>query len=117
VTENANQRNPIKLYDQINPIKPFAPSTKWSQNDVSLSKGFNEDDLKTYIIRKPDILQAQLFDRHILKDHQKMFPKRETLGQLIANRYPRTETPGSSPSEIKQMYRNMTQGNTQTNPM
>jgi len=62
-----NTRAPSSVYyAQINPIDPVTPSQNWATNPNR--RGFNMDDLSTYIIREPDKLQAALFDRFILKD-------------------------------------------------
>jgi hypothetical protein len=76
------------IYEQINPIRPVRSSTNWATEEPS--RGFNMDDISTYVVRPADRLQAALFDRFILEDYAAVFKRRKTqdpnLGELITSK-------------------------------
>jgi hypothetical protein len=53
------------IFQQVSPIYPRAPSANWA-TDTNY-KGWNQDDLNTYIIRQSDKNTVRDFDRFILK--------------------------------------------------
>ena len=84
-----SSHDPIEnKFMQINPIDPVTPSRNWAT--APPRRGFNMDDLNTYIVREEDKKQAGLFDRWILFDFDSLYPDREykkdTLGAMMEER-------------------------------
>lgn len=112
--DDLNYRDPITVYDQITPIDPVRSSKNWATE--SPSRGFNMDDLNTYVIRPSDRKQAELFDRFILGDASRLFgrdTKRTTLGTMIGDKLgPANSSTKVTPSNIKHHARMNLKGNT-----
>jgi hypothetical protein len=118
--DQLESRNPVENYfDQTNPIDPVSSSHNWATEEPR--RGFNMDDLNTYIIRDTDRLQAGIFDRFVLKEDTAQFPARIdqdiTLGKMIHDRlgpprksfadikkYARSTLSGKSYSNVKRMH-------------
>lgn len=112
-----NQLQSRQIYQQhiqqITPVDPSSSSTNWATHEAHRTRGFNQDDLKTYTIRNTDKLQASMFDRFVLKEDVNLFPKRKSLGKLIANRYGR---PKDTAFHLKQGFRHIIDGQTSKDP-
>ena len=95
-----------EIVDQVSPFGLNRRSTKWS---TALPRGFNQDDLKTYIIRESDKLTAAMFDRYVLQNGVCDSDGNATMGQRIINRLG-----GELPQRrsIKQRFRNTIDGST-----
>jgi hypothetical protein len=95
-----------EIVDQVSPFGLNRRSSKWS---TALPRGFNQDDLKTYIVRESDKLTAALFDRYILQNGPCNDEANETLGKRILERLG-NELPERK--SIKQRFRDTINGST-----
>lgn len=85
--DELNSREPLTLYRQITPIDPVRSSKNWATEKPE--RGFNMDDLNTFVIRPADRKQTELFDRYILGDSSRLFSRdvnKTTLGTLIGEK-------------------------------
>jgi len=70
--DQLNSIDPLeRIYRQTNPIAPVRSSKNWATEEPS--RGFDNSDLNTYIVRPADYEQVKLFDRYILGQTSELF--------------------------------------------
>lgn len=84
-----NSIDPLeRIYRQTNPIAPVRSSENWATEQPS--RGFDNSDLNTYIVRPADYEQVKLFDRYILGESSSLFNREfdsnANLGTMMLER-------------------------------